>query len=124
MNEKETKIKMRQCVVCGKEFNIYTRPPLARFSCSEECRAVNRARRQEAYKEANKKRKEKQRKKRKNALIILLVVSIFTGIIGAMVGAYIYDAMNMVRGLEMVILIGFAVGFFAPFLIYFYEEFG
>lgn len=119
----ETKFKMRQCAVCGKEFNIYTRPIIARFTCSEECRQVNRARRQETYRESMKERKEIQKKKRKNALIILLVVSIVTGIIGAMVGAYIHDAMNMVGDPGTVILIGFAIGVFAPSIIYLYEEF-
>ena len=56
-------------------------------------------------------------------MIILLVVSIVTGIIGTMVGAYLYDAMNMVGDPGTVILIGFVIGFFAPSLIYLYDEF-
>lgn len=109
---------MRLCIVCRKEFNIYTRPLLARFTCSEECRKVQRAKRQELYRENMKQRKKIQREKRKNALIIWFVVSIITGIIGAMVGGYLYNAMSMIGDPGMVILIGFGIGFFAPLIIY------
>lgn len=114
MNEKETKIKMKQCVVCGNEFNVYTRPFIARFTCSEECRGVNRARRQEAYRESQKKRKEVQKKRRQNALIIYVIVSLITGIIGAFVGGYLYNAMGMVGDPGMVMLIGFGIGLAIP----------
>ena len=120
----ETKVKMRQCVVCRKEFNIYTRPFIARFTCSEECREVNRARRKEIYRESLKESKKKRRQKRKNTFKILFVVSIVTAIIGAMVGTYLYNAMSMVGDPGMVILIGFAVGFFAPYIFYLYDECG
>jgi hypothetical protein len=116
--EKEVKLKMRQCSACGKEYNIYTRPLIARFTCSEECRKVQRMKRREMYQEKKQERREIQRQKMKKRLVVLLIVGLITGCIGAVVGAYVFNAMRMIGDPGVVVLIGFAIGFFAPIVLY------
>lgn len=64
--------------------------------------------------------KEKEAKKKGGGekLIILLIISFIIGAIGATIGGYIFNAMRMIGDPWLLILIGFAIGFFAPIFIY------
>ncbi|MFX1469827.1 MAG: hypothetical protein ACFFB8_14315 [Promethearchaeota archaeon] len=109
MVEKEAKLKIIHCRICGKEYNKYSRPwglYGARYTCSEECQKVQRAAILEKIERARKIR----RQKRKKNLQILLIVCLITGFIGAGIGGSLIGSLG--------ILIGFLIGFFGPILIY------
>ncbi|MFX1374950.1 MAG: hypothetical protein ACFFA0_03985 [Promethearchaeota archaeon] len=105
--EKEPKIKIVRCTVCGKEYNKYTRPMTYisqmgyQRTCSEECKMK--------LLENSLEIKKKRQKSRKQSVQVWLIFSLITGIIGAVIGGMI--------GSATWILIGFAIGFFVPTLL-------
>jgi hypothetical protein len=116
MEEKQTKVKIVQCKVCGKEFNKYSRPRglYNRATCSDYCQNEYR---KQMTEQLNQKR-EVRKQKAINKLVIMLIICLITGAIGAAVGGYIHNAMGGYGNPSMFILIGFGVGFFAPMFIY------
>ncbi|MFX0136288.1 MAG: hypothetical protein ACFFDN_21790 [Candidatus Hodarchaeota archaeon] len=114
MEQKEVKVKMRFCRICNNEFNKYSRPRGARFTCSDGCQEAWMGKVQESRALVNEARK----KKRRARMVAMLITSIITGIIGALLGNYIFYAMGMIGDPGVVILIGFAVGFFGPLVAY------
>ena len=113
MEENEAKVKIRICRICMKEYNKYSRPwglYGARYTCSEECQKV--------WMKKIQKDREFKKKRTKEKLVILLIICLITGFIGAGIGGYIFSAMRMIGSPWLVILIGFAIGFFAPIFIY------
>jgi hypothetical protein len=116
MGERKDKVKIKHCVICGKEFNKYVRPwgIYSRATCSDYCQTEYKKRRVAEYK----KQREIRRHRAIQKLVILLVICFILGGIGAVVGGYIYNAMGMYGNPSLFILIGFLVGFFGPMLIY------
>ena len=108
MVEKEAKIKIRKCRVCGKEYNSYKRPWGlwgAKYTCSEECHTIYANKRKAEIKRADEDRKEKT----KEDLKTWLIISLITAVIGALVG---------IPGGILGILAGLGIGFIAPTIIY------
>ncbi|MFW9987886.1 MAG: hypothetical protein ACFFC3_04460 [Candidatus Odinarchaeota archaeon] len=114
MGEKETKIKIIKCRVCGKEYNKYTRPrgSYGANTCSEEC--------EEALKggfepkslfwgEGTIKETLTKLKSPKTKLQIWLIISLITEVIGTLIGLG-YGILGA--------LLGFAIGFIAPTILY------
>lgn len=116
MEEKEIKVKIVQCRVCGKEYNKYSRPwgLYNRATCSDYCQ-------NEFKKQLSEQRHQMREVKKQKAirrLVIVLVICVITGAIGAGIGGYIYNAMGGYGNPSLFILIGFAIGFFGPMFIY------
>ncbi len=109
--EKEAKIKIIPCIVCGKEYNKYTRPwGVYRNTCSEECKKIQKENIKKEYAENMQQGREIRRERTKIKLIVGLIISLITGGIGAVVGTN--------WGIQGA-LIGFAIGFFATPVLYF-----
>jgi hypothetical protein len=103
MVEKEEKIKIIHWVVCGKEFNKYTKPwGLYRKTCSEECQEIEKKKREARVKDIKFIEKE--------SVKTWLTISFFAGVIGAIVGIIVWGILG--------IFLGFVIGFFAPTLLF------